>query len=403
MIRVLAAPTEIVLSSGSYARTYRLLREIGAQDVSVDVHVNRLQADTAAFPSNVSVHSHEKPNRLSYYTSLYREMYDSVRSNTVDVYQHANLGFREFNPAVLLPPSSEIPFLIGPAEAGHAVPSAEFKRVLSRQISSEVPEFVENIAAKVAEPAVRKALDPVREYLFASTLQRADRIVAVHSDARRRFEQYTDSDKIEVIPYGVDMDKFPYDPGFEEDSFVIVGNLIERKGHRYLIDAMAKVTEEFPEATLHIVGSGPLLEDLESRVNRAGIDESVIFHGFVDHETLLELLHRSRAFVHSSLSEGFSHVRLEAMSTGCPVIGTDVSGAQDLTHDGIHGYLVPTASSDSLADAMLEILADDGRAEKMGRNARDKIERDHDYEDIGQQYLQIYREMATQQDRNRSY
>lgn len=403
MIRVLAAPTEIVLSSGSYARTYRLLREIGAQDVSVDVHVNEVQADTTQFPSSISIHSHEKSNRLSYFTVLYRDIYGDVRSDEVDVYQHANLGFREFNPAVLLPPHSEVPFLIGPAEAGHAVPSVEFKRILARQISSDVPESVEDITAKLAEPLVRKAVDPVRERLFAATLERADRIVAVHSDAKRRFGQYADTNKIEVIPYGVDMGKFPYDPGFGEDSFVMIGNLIKRKGHRYLIDAMATVTEAFPEATLHVVGSGPLLEDLKSKAKREGVGESVVFHGFVDQETLLDLLHRVRAFVHSSLSEGFSHVRLEAMSTGCPVIGTEVSGAQDLTRDGTDGYLVPTTSSDALADAMLDILTDDLRAKEMGRNARDKIERDHDYEDIAQQYLRIYREMSAKRDRNRSY
>lgn len=394
MIRVLAAPTEIVLSAGSYARTYRLLRELDTADISVNAHVNENRVDSTVFPSNVSIKSHKKTSRLSYFASLYRTLYDTTRSDNIDVYQHANLGFREFNPAMLLPPDPDIPFLVGPAEAGHAVPSAEFKRVLTRQIDKDLPSSIEEFAARTAEPIAQNILEPVRERLFGATLERADRIVAVHSDAKKFFERYTDADKIEVIPYGVDMDKFPYAAGSKGQSLVTVGNLIERKGHRYLIDAMVTVTEEFPSAELHIVGTGPLREKLESETMDRDIVDSVTFHGFVEHGTLLKLLHRARAFVHPSLSEGFSHVRLEAMSAGCPVIGTNVSGARDLTRDGIDGQIVPTADSDALADTILDLLSDKDRANKMGKNARKKIESDHDYSDIGQKYLDIYREMA---------
>jgi len=394
MIRVVAAPTEIVLSSGSYARTYRLLREFEADDVSVDAHVNELRTGADEFPSNVAVCSHDRPNRLAYFASLYRELYGEIRSDDVDIYQHANLGFREFNPAILCPPKPDTPFLIGPAEAGHAVPSAEFKRVLTRQVDRDLPDVVESAAARLTEPVMRSGIDLLRERLFGATLDRADRIIAVHSDAKRRFEEYTDGGKIEVVPYGVDMEKFPFASGREERSIVTVGNLIHRKGHRYLLAAMETVASEFPDATLHVVGTGPLREELESQTESLGIGDSVMFHGFVDDERLVELLQRARAFIHPSLSEGFSHARLEAMSTGCPIVGTDVSGAHDLTRDGTDGYIVPTGDSDALADAMLELLSDAERVDEMGRNARKKIERDHDYADIGQRYLDIYREMV---------
>ncbi|MFB6200930.1 MAG: glycosyltransferase family 4 protein [Halorhabdus sp.] len=394
MIRVLVAPTEIVLSSGSYARTYRLLREVGADDVNVNAYVNEIRADATEFPSNVSIQSHDKPNRLTYFASLYRELYDTVRSDGIDVYQHANLGFREFNPAMLLPPDPDTPFLVGPAEAGHAVPSAEFRRVLSRQIDRDVPATLEKFVAGIAEPVVRSGLNPVRERFFEATLERADRIVAVHKDAKERFEKYTDGEKIDVIPYGVDMEKFPYSPGAGNRSFVTVGNLIERKGHRYLLEAMADILETHPDTELHIVGTGPLQKQLESYTAELGINDAVIFHGYVDDETLLELLHQARAFVHPSLSEGFSHVRLEAMSTGTPVVGTDVDGAHDLTRDGIDGFVIPRRDPDVLADAALKLLTDPERAREKGRNAREKVERDHDYADIGQKYLDIYRELA---------
>lgn len=394
MIHILAAPTEFVLSSSHYARTYRLLKQLEANDTKITVYTNRLNTGSSRFPDNISIHPFNKPNRLSYFTSLHRELYATIRSDDVDVYQHANLGFREFNPGVILPPDSDTPFLIGPAEAGHAVPSAEFKRVLARQVDRDLPEVVESVAARLTEPVMRSGIDPLRERLFGATLDRADRIIAVHSDAKRRFEEYTDGGKIEVVPYGVDMEKFPFAGGREGRSIVTVGNLIRRKGHRYLLAAVETVASEFPDVTLHVVGTGPLREELESQTESLGIGDSVMFHGFVDDERLVELLQRAQAFVHPSLSEGFSHARLEAMATGCPVVGTDVSGAHDLTRDGTDGYIVPTGDSDALADAMLELLSDAERVDEMGRNARDKIERDHDYADIGKRYLEIYREMV---------
>jgi len=248
--------------------------------------------------------------------------------------------------------------------------------------------------ADITKPAVENGLNPMREKLFSATLGRADRVIAVHSDAKQKLEQYTSPDKIEVIPYGVDMERFPFGNEVGDESFVTVGNLISRKGHRYLLDAMSTVTAEYPNAELHVVGTGPLREELKSRAVANGVAESVTFHGFVNHDKLVELLHEARAFVHPSLSEGFSHVRLEAMSAGCPVIGTDVSGARELTRDGTDGCIVPTEGSQKLAEAMIELLANDALVKKMGENSREKVERDHDYADIGQQYFDIYQELV---------
>jgi len=388
------APTEEILTLSDYARTYQLLRHLTYDKLEMNAYTNYSEIDGDDLHDNVSIIELGRENKIVYSVLLYRSVYESLHSGEFDIYHHANLDFRGFNPAVLLPPEIDIPLLIGPAEGGHAVPEAEFKRVMSRQVQYDIPEFVETAAAKIARPIVRNGLNPIRETIFGATLRRADRIVAVHSDAKQKLERYTDADKIEVIPYGVDMEKFPFEAGTGDQSFVTIGNLIERKGHRYLLNAMETVTEEYPNAELHVVGTGPLREELKSQAVANNVADSVTFHGFVDDDKLVELLHQARAFVHPSLSEGFSHVRLEAMSSGCPVIGTDVSGAHDLTRDGTDGHIVPTGDSQALTDAMLELLENDGLVEEMGRNAREKVERDHDYADIAQRYLEIYREMA---------
>lgn len=84
--------------------------------------------------------------------------------------------------------------------------------------------------------------------------------------------------------------------------------------------------------------------------------------------------YHSRAFVHPSLSEGFSHVRLEAMATGI------VDGAHDFTRDGTDGFVVPRRDPDALAKAALELLTDEERAgvgpERVGEGrARPRLRR----------------------------
>lgn len=394
MIRVLCVPTEFRAADSHYARTYRLLREFDSDDVLVTAYAGNIEFQESSLPANVQIRSLKTSSRFAYRLRAFKILIEAVLDGNMDVYHHMNFGFREFNPFILSNQMKHVPILLGPTEAGHLVPLKERKRVLSRNLPDRTPGFVEEVANTMAEPVLNGVINPLREFLFAKTVQKADRIVAVHSDAKETYTRYTDPEKIDVIPYGVDMEKFPYAERTDTDEFVVVGNLIKRKGHRYLLEAMQRVTNEYPTAHLHVVGRGPLGEELEQMAEGLAVEDAITFHGFVEDDELLDILHTARAFVHPSLSEGFSHVRLEAMSAGCPVIGTAVAGAHDLTRDRADGIIVPIKSSHALADAMLKLLADDELARQMGKNARKKVERDHDYADIGQQYLEIYRELA---------
>lgn len=393
-LRILACPATINLWTRSYARAYRLLSNLAAGDVQVDAVVNKVHEGTRVDVPNVSVEELGHDTLGGFYLAAFLKAHRSLRIGEYDIYHHMHLGFRGANPVAIAGLHDDVPFLIGPAEAGHDVPPAEVKGVLSRQVSFDIPEPAIEATYGVLAPFKDRVLNPVREYLFARTLQEADRIVAVHSDAKATFADYTDPEKIEVVPYGVDMEKFEYRERETGPELVTVGNLIRRKGHRYLLQAMPEVLQNVPDAHLHVIGTGRVEDDLRGFTTDLGIEESVTFHGHISDEALLARLHDARVFVHPSLSEGFSHVRLEAMSTGTPVVGTDVDGAHDLTRDGTDGFVVPTRDPNALADAMLELLTDEARTREMGRNAREKIERDHDYADIGRRYLDIYRELV---------
>jgi glycosyltransferase involved in cell wall biosynthesis len=173
-----------------------------------------------------------------------------------------------------------------------------------------------------------------------------------------------------------------------------MGGLFKRKGYDVLIEAWSQVVSEFPDSTLHILGRGPLGEYLKRRIAELHIDDNVILHGFVEREKVVELLSSVRAFVHPSRSEGFPHVRLEAMASGCPVIATNVTGTSEMIRDGTDGLVVPTGECEPLAAAMIELLDDPAKAQSMGENALHHAKENYDWNDIADRFIEIYQEIV---------
>ncbi len=161
-------------------------------------------------------------------------------------------------------------------------------------------------------------------------------------------------DKIAVIPYGIDVNKFrKFDKNRVKELrrlgkspfFLFVGRLVRYKGVRFLIEAMREV-----DGTLFVVGNGPLLADL-----RAVAGDNVHFFTKVSDENLADFYNACDVLVLPSTTraEAFGIVQLEAMACGRPVISTRLgTGVGVVNQHGKTGLLVPPADSDALADAM---------------------------------------------------
>jgi glycosyltransferase involved in cell wall biosynthesis len=171
-----------------------------------------------------------------------------------------------------------------------------------------------------------------------------------------------------------------------------IGSLYKRKGFDVLIEAWSQIVSEFPDSTLHILGKGPLREYLDQRIAELHIGDSVHFHGFVDRQTVVEMLSSVRAFVHPSRSEGFPHVRLEAMASACPVIATNVTGTSEMIRDGTDGLVVPIGEPEPLAEAITELLNRPEKSQKMGENALNHAKEEFNWHDITKQFIEIYQE-----------
>ncbi len=155
-----------------------------------------------------------------------------------------------------------------------------------------------------------------------------------------------------------------------------VNRLVERKGNDIMIDAMASILLEVPDAVYLIVGRGPYERQLRGMVDQYDLDMQVIFLGSVDHEEVFKLYKSCDVFVMLSRNiqeedvEGFGFVFLEANACGKPVVAGRSGGVVEAVEDGCSGILVDPLDVQAAADAVIALLQDQPRAVQLGEQGR---------------------------------
>ncbi|KQW49046.1 hypothetical protein ASC77_10090 [Nocardioides sp. Root1257] len=164
-----------------------------------------------------------------------------------------------------------------------------------------------------------------------------------------------------LIPPGVDGDLFVPTDEPRERRVLYVGR-VERtsrwKGLQVLVDALPRLRELAPDVRLDVVGDGDDVEALQKQAADLGVGDLVEWHGRVDHDALPAYYRRAGVTVLPSLteSESFGMALAEAMSSGCPVVGSDVGGIPFVVGDD--GLLVRPGDHLALAEAMASALDD---------------------------------------------
>jgi glycosyltransferase involved in cell wall biosynthesis len=140
------------------------------------------------------------------------------------------------------------------------------------------------------------------------------------------------------------------------------------KGHAVLLEALVGL-----DATLDVVGGGPLEAELRERAAALGVAERVTFHGALGHDEVERLYAQADVFCLPSFAEGLPVVLLEAMAHGIPVVATRITGVPEAVTDGVEGLLVSPARPDELAAALVRIAADPDLAARMGEAGARRI------------------------------
>ena len=193
-------------------------------------------------------------------------------------------------------------------------------------------------------------------------------------------------DKVAVIHCGVDTEVFryrssktPHEKGEHPFMILCIGTLHEVKGQAYLIKACRELQERGIDFLCHFVGDGPDRTSLVQLAADVGISEKVYFHGQQKQASVAQLLQDADVLVAPSVPtsdgrrEGIPVVLIEAMSSGVPVIASNLSGIPELVIDEYTGLLAPPRDVIALADALEHYYQDSALRERLGRSGRNKV------------------------------
>ena len=199
----------------------------------------------------------------------------------------------------------------------------------------------------------------------------ADRILVGSSFARDSFiSQGIPSEKLTVIPYGANIDRFRPAEDVANDSnafrLLFVGQLSQRKGISYLLRAYEKF--QGPGTRLTLVGS--IYADDQPLKPYSGLFQHV---PHIPQTELVQQYQRADVFVFPSLLEGLGLVVLEAMASGLPVITTP-NGPGDIVRDGVDGFVVPIRDPEAIVEKLEYLRANPDRRREMGINARQRAQ-----------------------------
>ncbi len=219
---------------------------------------------------------------------------------------------------------------------------------------------------------------------------------------------------LEIIPHGVDIKRFrPVSSllernmireqlgwGFDDEIVLFVGRIIPRKGVDLLLSAWPDILRQRPKAKLVLIGprqkNMPTFQSFNNKIDELILNiipsERMMFAGIV--KNVEAYMQAADVFVLPSRREGMSNVAAEAMATGLPCILTPHDGLPaEFGKPGREFLLVPR-HTDALAANILEVLEDNDFRRKIGRAARNWVERRLNIENSLDKYSDIYRELS---------
>jgi glycosyltransferase involved in cell wall biosynthesis len=217
-----------------------------------------------------------------------------------------------------------------------------------------------------------------------SQLEAADHIITISEHNRQYIADLCrnkSDDDVTVIHLGVDLEQFSPNPARPRGATIqllSVGNYIEKKGHKYLIEACDILAQRGFDFRCHIVGEGPNRPELEASIAKYRLNARVKLTGALDQRQVCQLYRHSDIFALACVvarngdRDGMPTALIEAMASGIPVITTPVTGIPELVKDGETGFLVPQHDATALADTLQKMINDAELRTRMGEKARQR-------------------------------
>jgi glycosyltransferase involved in cell wall biosynthesis len=226
--------------------------------------------------------------------------------------------------------------------------------------------------------------------IYGELERHADMIMTVSDSFASYLGRYLqEPQRIRVIPNGYDEKRFkPIDHDNAVVQLVSVCRLVPAKGLDILLKACAELRARNRDFVLHIIGDGPIREQLEQMAKQLGIYDDTIFYGYMLHPE--ELMPFFDVFVLPSRAEAFGSVFAEAALCMLALVGTNIGGIAEQIEHGVNGLLVPADDPKALADALETVIMDKHYRYELARSAWNKAKKNYSLNRVIGELKQIY-------------
>ena len=268
-------------------------------------------------------------------------------------------------------------------------------------------------ASRAKIPIVTTEHDPfelsfLKNLIKKRSLKKTNRVVTVSAANQKILRELypEEKNKFIVIPNGIDttwwhsqflrftdLDRRKIKEELflaHENSLIIisVAELHERKGLKYLIEAIPEVAAKFPNIKLVLVGEGPERPELEKLIKKLGIENHVILTG--RQKEIPKLLKCADIFVLPSKREAFGLVLLEAMIAGLPIIASDTGGIPEIIENKKNGILVEPENSGKIATALIALISHPEKRKKLAAAGAEIVHEKFEAKKMAEEYGKIY-------------
>jgi glycosyltransferase involved in cell wall biosynthesis len=273
---------------------------------------------------------------------------------------------------------------------------------------SAAPRRAQVVSLHGSDVYVAETFGPARR-AARLVFEKAGAITACSTDlAQRAIALGADPAKLEVVPYGVDIERFRPRPDTRDavraqlgvaPGTVLAfsaGRLVRKKGFEHLIDAWPRVRTA-GHALLAIAGDGDLRGELAERARGAGVSESVRFLGNLSQDAVGDYLAAADIVVIPSVRDdsgnvdGLPNIVLEALASGAAIVTTPAGGIRSAVDDGTTGIIVPERDPEAIAGAVTALAGDPDLRRRLGEGARGAAAARFGWARTGERFEAAYR------------
>ncbi|MFT5821484.1 MAG: glycosyltransferase involved in cell wall biosynthesis [Crocinitomix sp.] len=239
------------------------------------------------------------------------------------------------------------------------------------------------------------------KFILKRNLSKATHLFSTSEVMAKETNLYT-AKKVEVVPFGVDLERFKSgitDKADQSEKLVIgiVKTLEKNYAINDLIAAFKIIVDRFPKQLfeLHIVGEGREEDVLKKQTNELGLGSRVIFKGFINHDLVPSAFNQMDIVVIASLTESFGVSAVEAAACKKPVVATRVGGLPEVVIDQKTGLLCEPNNPSDMADKIAVLVEDQEKRKSMGEAGRISVFEKYDWEKNVDQMYDHYRRIAS--------